>query len=57
MKNLKPEPLKIKSANPTEQGQRILANIIARSYLHTFRGKGYAGSQLDCKTNDKLVQK
>jgi len=56
VKNPKPGPQKIK-VDPVEQGQRILANIIARAYLHTFRAEGDAEFQPDCKPNDKLVQK
>ena len=49
MKNIKPDPLKINPADPTEQGQRILANIIASAYLRT-KKDSHAASQVDCIT-------
>ena len=41
MKNIKPEPIKIKSTDPLEESQRILANIIASAHLHKANREGH----------------
>ena len=40
MENLKPEPAEIKPADAMEEGQRILANIIARELFTQTRKVG-----------------
>ena len=57
MKNTKFEPKIIKSADPMEEGQRILASIIARDYLRKFRPECHTESLFDSKTKDNEVQK
>jgi hypothetical protein len=52
LKSLKPEPAEIKSVDAMEEGQRILANIIARAYLRN-RKERQAESQPDCNTKKK----
>jgi len=56
VKELKPEPSNNKSADPLEQGQLILANLIASAYLRSKKER-QAKFQPDCKTKDKAVQK
>ena len=56
MKSLKPELAEIKPVDAMEEGQRILANVIANAYLHTKR-ESQAKSKTVCKTKDKEVQK
>ncbi len=56
MENLKPELNQIKPADPTEQGQRILANIIASAYLRTMKNS-HAAPQVDCITKAIEVRK
>ena len=56
MENFKPKLKQIKPVDTTEEGQRILANVIANAYLHTKRER-QAESQTVCKTKDKEVQK
>jgi hypothetical protein len=55
VENLKPESAEMGPANALEEGQHILANIIARAYLRT-RKEGQAEFQPDCKTKDKEVK-
>jgi hypothetical protein len=52
VENLKPEPAEIKPVDTMEEGQRILANIIARAYLRT-RKERQAEFPPDCKTKQK----
>ena len=52
MENLKPEPAEIKSVDAMEEGQRILANIIAREHLRA-RKVGQPEFPPDCKTKKK----
>ena len=52
MENLKPESSEIEPVDAREEGQRILANIIARAYLRT-RKERQAEFQPDCKTKKK----
>ena len=58
MKELKPEPSKNKSADPLEQGQLILANIIARKHLTQTAARNLQVSSPDYriigKKNEKL---
>ena len=56
MENLKPERAEIKLMGTMEEGQHILANIIARAYLRT-RKEHQEESQPNCKKKDKGVQK
>ena len=55
MENFKPKLKQIKPVDTTEEGQRILANVIASAYLHTKKER-QAESQPDCKTKDKEVK-
>ena len=52
MENLKPEPAEIKSVDAMEEGQRILANIIAREHLRA-RKVGQPEFPPDCKTKKR----
>ena len=53
MKELKAKPSKSNLADPLEQGQRILANIIANAYL---RSKKDSHTEMKLgNTNDKEV--
>jgi hypothetical protein len=56
LKSHRPESPKIKSADLMEQGQRILANIIAGSYLRTTKRGNYTESQHNV-TKDKVLKK
>jgi hypothetical protein len=51
LKNLKPESLKIKPTDPIEEGQHILASIIASAYLRS-KKDSHTEIQLD-KTKNK----
>ena len=55
MENLKPESAEIQPMDAMEEGQHILANIIARAYLRT-RKERQAEFRPDCKTKDKEVK-
>lgn len=55
MENLKPESAEIQPVDAMVEGQRILANIIARAYLRT-RKERQAEFRPDCKTKDKEVK-
>jgi hypothetical protein len=55
IENLKPESAEIQPMDAMEEGQRILANIIARAYLRT-RKERQAEFRPDCKTKDKEVK-
>jgi hypothetical protein len=57
LNNLKPEVPKIKPAAQIEQGQRILANIIASAYLRKANRESHTESHPDCKVKGKEVQR
>jgi hypothetical protein len=56
VENLKPELNQIKPADQMEQGQRILANMIASAYLRTKKTR-HAASQVDCITKAMEAKK
>ena len=56
VKNLKPEREEIKPADPLQEGQRILANMIASAYLR-IKKDGHTESQIDCITKAIVVKK
>jgi hypothetical protein len=55
VENLKPESAEIIPMDSLEDGQRILANIIARAYLRT-RKERQVEFRPDCKTKYKEVK-
>jgi hypothetical protein len=57
VENLKPESAEIKSADAMEEGQRILANIIARKHMAQTASRSPRESQSDRNIMEKKNEK